>query len=115
MKKILLLVGVGIGYILGAKAGRERYDQIAGKANEVWGNPKVQEKVEEVKAQAPEVAQKVGDVAKDAASQAKSKVTGHEATGVDGSYENATGAVDGSTGDTVVDTTGFGPGGDKLP
>jgi uncharacterized protein YjbJ (UPF0337 family) len=115
MKKILLLIGVGIGYILGAKAGRERYDQIAGKANKVWSDPRVQEKVEDVKAQAPEVANKVSDAAATAAAQAKSKVTGHESTDRDGSYENATGTIDPATGETTVDATGFGPGGERLP
>lgn len=41
--KLLLLVGAAAGYILGARAGRERYDQIADQANKAWSNPKVQE------------------------------------------------------------------------
>ena len=32
--KLKWLVGFGAGYVLGARAGRERYDQIAGKAQE---------------------------------------------------------------------------------
>ena len=28
MKKLTLLLAVGIGYVLGARAGRARYDQI---------------------------------------------------------------------------------------
>jgi len=42
--KLSLLVGFGAGYVLGARAGRERYDQIAGRAREVWRDPRVQEK-----------------------------------------------------------------------
>ena len=42
--KLKLLVGFGAGYVLGARAGRERYDQIAGKAQELWRDPRVQEK-----------------------------------------------------------------------
>ena len=38
------LVGFGAGYVLGARAGRERYDQIAGRAQELWSDPRVQEK-----------------------------------------------------------------------
>ena len=64
MNKLLLLVGAGVGYVLGARAGRERYDQIADQANKLWTDPRVQTKVEEAKAKAPEVAQKVGDQAK---------------------------------------------------
>jgi hypothetical protein len=42
--KLKWLVGFGAGYVLGARAGRERYDQIAGKAQEMWSDPRVQEK-----------------------------------------------------------------------
>ena len=42
--KLSLLFGFGAGYVFGTKAGRERYDQIAGKAQEVWRDPRVQEK-----------------------------------------------------------------------
>ncbi|WP_151526403.1 YtxH domain-containing protein [Serinicoccus kebangsaanensis] len=112
--KLMLLVGAAAGYVLGARAGRERYDQIADQANKAWSNPKVQETVEQVKAKAPELSQKVSEQAKATADGVKSKVTGHEATGADGSYENASGSLDGD-GEATVDTTGFGPGGEKLP
>lgn len=114
MNKLMLLVAAGAGYVLGARAGRERYDEIADRANKLWTDPRVQEKVEEVKAKAPEVAQKVGDQAKHAAEDLKAKATGKETTGMDGSYENRTGQVT-TDGDLEVDATGFGPGGEKLP
>lgn len=84
MRRLILLAGVAIGYILGAKAGRERYEQLADQASKVWTDPRVQTKVGEVKEQAPQVAAKVGDRAKTAASQAKSKASGHETTDSDG-------------------------------
>lgn len=114
MRKVLLLVGAGIGYILGARAGRERYEQIAGQASKVWGSPKVQDTVEGVKASAPQVAHKVVDTAKVAADKAVATVTGHETTARDGSYENETGHID-ADGTVEVDESGFGPGGDRLP
>lgn len=106
MNKILLIVGAAVGYVLGARAGRERYDQIADRANQLWTDPRVQEKVEEVKAKAPEVASKVGDQAKTVAEQAKSKVQGRETTDLDGSYSNETGSID-AQGNVTLD-------GDKL-
>jgi hypothetical protein len=42
--KLTLLAGFGAGYVLGARAGRQRYDQIAGKAQELWRDPRVQAK-----------------------------------------------------------------------
>ena len=38
-KVLLIGLGIGVGYILGAKAGRERYDQIAKAASVVWNAP----------------------------------------------------------------------------
>ena len=35
MKKLMLLVAGGVGYVLGARAGRERYDQIKKAATRV--------------------------------------------------------------------------------
>ena len=42
--KLSFVVGLGAGYLLGARAGRERYDQIMGKAQEVLHDPQVREK-----------------------------------------------------------------------
>ncbi len=78
MKKLLLLAAAGAGYVLGARAGRERYDQIAGTVNKVKNDPRVQEKaqqaVDTAKQQAPVVADKVTS----AASAAKDKVSGSD-------------------------------------
>lgn len=45
--KLSFLVGFGAGYVLGARSGRERYDQIADKAQELWRDPRVQEKAQQ--------------------------------------------------------------------
>lgn len=41
-----LLVGLGVGYVLGSKAGRERYEELRRAWDEFAGNPRVQEAVE---------------------------------------------------------------------
>ena len=43
MKKLMMLVAGGIGYVLGARAGRERYEQIKGMAVKVKDDPRVQD------------------------------------------------------------------------
>ena len=57
--KLVFAAGMAAGYVLGARAGRASYEQIKVKANELWNNPKVQDKVsqasETVKTKAPEV------------------------------------------------------------
>jgi hypothetical protein len=76
MKKLMLLAAVAAGYVLGARAGRARYEQIVRMVNQVRNDPRVQEKahqaVDLAKDQAPVVAGKVTH----AASAAASKVTG---------------------------------------
>jgi hypothetical protein len=52
-------VGFGAGYVLGAKAGRERYEQILQMWNRVSGNPKVQQAAERGKAVVGEAGSKV--------------------------------------------------------
>jgi len=65
MRKMTMLVSGGIGYVLGARAGRERYEQIRATALKVKGNPTVQA-----------TATKAADAAKEAAPVVKDKVTG---------------------------------------
>ncbi len=43
IRKLTLAVGFGAGYVLGAKAGKERYRQIEGKVRELMGRPTVQD------------------------------------------------------------------------
>jgi hypothetical protein len=76
--KITLLAGGAIGYVLGTRAGRERYEQMRSQAQRLWQNPKVQEKAHQAqdfaKEKAPEVQHKMTDAATSAASAAKDKV-----------------------------------------
>ena len=78
MKKLLLLVAGGIGYVLGARAGRGRYDQIAGLATKVKNDPRVQDAAhqaaETARAQAPVVKDKVTSAASSAAGAVADKV-----------------------------------------
>ena len=50
--KLMFGAGVGIGYLLGTRAGRERFDQIAGKAKQFWESDTVQEAAGAVQAKA---------------------------------------------------------------
>jgi hypothetical protein len=40
-----MLVGLGVGYVLGAKAGRERYEELKASWDQFMGNPSVQRAV----------------------------------------------------------------------
>ncbi|MBF4623151.1 YtxH domain-containing protein [Clavibacter sp. VKM Ac-2872] len=61
--KLLFVAGAGVGYVLGARAGRKRYEQIRTNAKKVWDDPKVQRQVDNaagfVKEHTPDVAHAV--------------------------------------------------------
>ncbi len=75
MKKLLVLVAGGIGYVLGAKAGRGRYEQLRDQFDQVKNDPRVQEKAQQAvdlaKEKAPVVKDKVAQTAGAAADKAK--------------------------------------------
>jgi hypothetical protein len=48
-RRTWLFIGVGIGYVLGAKAGRERYQQIRNIAHGIAENPPIRQFLDEVK------------------------------------------------------------------
>lgn len=88
--KILLLTGLAVGYVLGTRAGRERYEEIKTAANKLWSDPRVQKPVKQaeefvkenvkqaeefVKDKAPEVAEFVSDGVKTVASKVTGKAT----------------------------------------
>lgn len=78
MKKLTLLAGVAVGYVLGSRAGRERYEQIKAGASRVAHNPKVQAAASKAQDAVAEQAATAADLAKekvsDAASTAADKV-----------------------------------------
>ena len=44
-----LVLGLGVGYVLGAKAGRQRYEQLKSGFDKVMDNPQVQQITEKGK------------------------------------------------------------------
>ena len=71
MAKLGFLVGFGAGYVLGAKAGTERYDQLKRLYGNLMSTPAVQQATGKAKGA---VGSSIG-TAKDKASESVSKVT----------------------------------------
>ena len=77
--RIMFVAGAAVGYVLGARAGRRRYEQIKAAADRVWNDRNVQKSVNEVvgnvqgfvKDKAPEVQQAVVGQAKKVVSKVK--------------------------------------------
>jgi hypothetical protein len=98
IKKLTLLGTFAGGYVLGAKAGRERYEQIRDAANQFAGNPRVQEATARAEDLARETATKVTEDprVKEAAARAQDVVRDATAT-----VSNAAGGSKGATTDSA--------------
>lgn len=87
MGKLTMLAGFGAGYVLGARAGRQRYEQIRSSAQRLWQDPRVQQKTQ----QAAHLAKEQGMVAKE---KVQEKVHAHNGAGTaDGSTQNGVGSA----------------------
>jgi hypothetical protein len=76
--KLLFVAGIGVGFVLGARAGRGSYERIKSRAQGAWNDPRVQQGVqgagEFVKKEAPVAAAKLKDAAVSATEAVKSRV-----------------------------------------
>ncbi|MEO3783229.1 YtxH domain-containing protein [Actinocorallia sp. B10E7] len=74
MKQLMFLTGAAVGYVMGSRAGRERYEQIKKTAQELWAHPSVQSAAESVREQASLAASSSAHKAGSMAGTAKQKV-----------------------------------------
>lgn len=73
--KLLLVVGLAAGYVLGSRAGRQRYEQIKSAADKFWSQPQVQKGVDTAKDFAKDKLGDVGEAVLDTAKSVISNVT----------------------------------------
>ena len=102
--KILLLAGVAVGYVLGARAGREKYNELMDTANKFWNDPRVQDKVEQVQGFVKEKGPEVSGFVQDNAKKVSSSVSGKKKSGGYGSDSGGTNS--GMTSGTTTGTPG---------
>jgi hypothetical protein len=80
--KLAFVLGAGVGYVLGTRAGRVQFEKIKGWASDAWNDPRVQSTVEDLESQAARIAKDQGaaikDKAVDAVKTAVSKAKGDE-------------------------------------
>ncbi len=70
--KLLFLIGLGVGYVFGTRAGRQRYEQLKSAAQNLWESEPVQWSVRQAQ-------DAVGDVAEEALTATKRLI--HQVTG----------------------------------
>jgi hypothetical protein len=85
MRKLLVVSVGAAAYVLGARAGRERYDQISALARSLWRDPRVHKTASQaadvVRDQAPKAGEHLADAARAAAAIVTSKSQGEDARG----------------------------------
>ncbi len=58
--KAAFIVGTGLGYVLGTRAGRQRFEKIKTVTRRAWQSPQVQARVTELEAKAADFARSEG-------------------------------------------------------
>ena len=58
--KAAFIVGAGVGYVLGTRAGRQQFEKIADVRRRAWSDPRVQSAVTGLEAKAGELAKSEG-------------------------------------------------------
>ncbi|HMM95213.1 protoporphyrinogen oxidase [Phycicoccus sp.] len=110
MGKLSFLAGLAAGYVLGAKAGTQRYEQIRRTSSKVWNSDPVQKQVAQAKdaartKAAPVVADLVADAARATGEKLRQGRTiaseaihhdGHGSSGSGGATTNGSGTASGS-------------------
>ena len=74
--RFVFFTGLGIGFVLGTKAGRERYEQMRKLARQVADSPAVQQAAGALQAQAAGYAKAAGGKVANRAGAARAKVGG---------------------------------------
>ena len=98
-KQLMFAAGVAVGYVLGARAGRERYEAIIRSMRELKERPEFQETAAVVTAQAGQIAGSVANRARDVMSGGRPGGAGShndqvDAWASDGSSPAAEGSAD---------------------
>lgn len=102
MKVLIFGAGVATGYVLGARAGRQRYEQIIGATKRVAADPRVQRGAKVAAKQTASVAGTVGAAAGHAAADVGGKVV-DKAKDVVGKGDDEVGPI------TAANSTGTTP------
>jgi len=95
--KLGMVVGAAVGYVLGAKAGRERYEQIAASARQLMEKPQVKRVMESAPGNLGARVEQVANKAADAVHQASDRVAPSDAATKDATTDGPGGATSTST------------------
>jgi hypothetical protein len=104
--RISFLIGLAIGYVLGAQAGRERYEQLKQLARKAAESPAMQQTAGALQAQAQATARTAKDKATTSMRKGASRVTGRGSTGRGGASKGQAGTSATHSNGAMPRTTG---------
>ncbi|WP_422114748.1 hypothetical protein [Brachybacterium sp. UNK5269] len=87
MKKFIFLAGLGIGFVIGSRAGRGPYESLERTARQVADDPEVQRRAAQAKETATRVAQDTASTVKEKAPEVASSVKGSVSGAADSAKE----------------------------
>lgn len=91
-KRLILLAGLGVGFVLGSRTGRQSYEKLKAQAQDLWTDPRVQDTVDK----ANQSIREKSPVVADAVQTAADKVNAAAGAGSAGSASSS-GSASGST------------------
>ncbi|WP_051299615.1 YtxH domain-containing protein [Arthrobacter castelli] len=75
--KIVFGTGIAIGFLLGSRSGRQTYDKLMAKTDQLWHNPKVQDTVSSTTGTVKEKAPGISNRAEEAVKKVQHKTSGN--------------------------------------
>jgi hypothetical protein len=121
--KLMFITGLAAGFVLGSRAGREKYEEITANAKKVWEHPTVQEAAGVAQAQAnklysegkgkldqSKIGQKLHSGAGTSGTSTSTSTLGSSTGTSDSSLTATNDSLAGSTGTTTSTSTGTGTG-----
>ena len=96
--KLMFISGLAAGFVLGSRAGREKYEEIRTNAKKVWEHPTVQEAAGVAQAQA----NKLYTEGKDKLNQSKLGERLHSGSSTDSSLTASSDSLAGSNNSTTT-------------
>jgi hypothetical protein len=99
--KLMFISGLAAGFVLGSRAGREKYEEIRANAKKVWEHPTVQEAAGVAQSQA----NKLYTEGKDKLNQSKLGEKLHTSSSTSGTDTSLTASSDSLAGTSTTGTT----------
>ncbi|WP_181275051.1 hypothetical protein [Brevibacterium oceani] len=106
-KRLILLAGLGVGFILGSRTGRQSYERLKAQAQDLWTDPRVQDTVEKANQSIREKSPAVADAVQTAADKVNAAAaTDSPVSGFDGDDDGSAASASSSGGATKSASTG---------